>query len=359
MPIETQIWRIDGTVREVEFARIEAEAKLEALLEQDISLIDPGLMLLGRQVSTAFGKLIDLLAIDVEGQLVVVELKRNRTPREIVAQALDYASWVQDLGYDDIRRIHSEREHSHQFEQAFAETFDTDPPETLNEQHRIVIVASELDSASERIISYLSTNYGVPINVVFFKYFREGGAEYLSRTWLIDPTLAEAGSAKISRRGSKETWNGTDFYVSFGEGEHRAWEDARRYGFVSAGQGRWYSNTLSLLFPGARVFACIPKVGYVGVGTVRGPSVPVSEFRVEVEGEETPILEAPLKATNMSDNSDDPDLSEYLVAVDWMHTHSAKDAFWEKGMFANQNSACKLRNQFTLERLAVHFDLED
>ena len=28
-------------------------------------------------------------------------------------------------------------------------------------------------------------------------------------------------------------------------------------------------------------------------------------------------------------------------------------------MFANQNVVAKLRNQFTLERLSKHFDLED
>lgn len=30
-----------------------------------------------------------------------------------------------------------------------------------------------------------------------------------------------------------------------------------------------------------------------------------------------------------------------------------------KGMFANQNTACKLRNQFTLERLVDRFDPEE
>ena len=33
--------------------------------------------------------------------------------------------------------------------------------------------------------------------------------------------------------------------------------------------------------------------------------------------------------------------------------------FWEKGIFASQHSACKLRQEFTLERLADHFSLDD
>jgi RecB family endonuclease NucS len=39
-----------------------------------------------------------VLGLDSEGVLHILELKRDRTPRDVVAQALDYASWVQELG---------------------------------------------------------------------------------------------------------------------------------------------------------------------------------------------------------------------------------------------------------------------
>ncbi len=57
-------------------------------------------MLIGRQEVTGFGR-IDLLAITPYGALVLIEHKCNRTPREVVAQALDYASWVEKLTADD------------------------------------------------------------------------------------------------------------------------------------------------------------------------------------------------------------------------------------------------------------------
>src|SRR3954452_18809299 len=80
-----------------------------------------------------------------------------------------------------------------------------------------------------------------------------------------------------SARGKRSQWNGRDFYYSAGEGDRRRWPDMVRYGFVSAGGGRWYSRTLRALEPGHRVWAHIPRVGYVGVGEVTAPVAPVVE----------------------------------------------------------------------------------
>jgi hypothetical protein len=153
--------------------------------------------------------------------------------------------------------------------EAFEELFGQAMPPTLNASHQLIIVASELDASTERIVSY-AAHYDIPLNVVFFRYFRDGSSEYLARSWLIDPAEAEERSRSSRRRRTpQDTWNGTDFYFSAGEGRHRNWDDMVRYGFISAGGGRWYSNSLKLLEPGHRIFANIPGTGYVGVGVVR------------------------------------------------------------------------------------------
>src|SRR4051812_25630370 len=146
--------------------------------------------------------------------------------------------------------------------------------------------------------------------------------------------------------GKREEWNGRDFYYSAGEGDRRRWADMVRYGFVSAGGGRWYSRTLRALAPGHRVWAHIPRVGYVGVGEVLEPVVPVTD---------TGLLDEELEAPAMDRSMDDPDRREYVVRVHWLVTVTSEDAFWIPGLYANETSVTKLRDCWTLQRLSEAF----
>ncbi len=367
MPIEVGLWRLGEQPTPVHFEPIESEQRLEDLLAHDLGVADPNLLLIGRQVPTAFGKFIDLLAIDPDGKLVVIELKKNRTPREVVAQLLDYGSWIRALEDDDIAGIferylqrHHPQHEGTSLDEAFCEKFNVPDLPELNSGHELVLVAGELDDSSERIIGYLADEYGVAINAVFFRFFRDGDNEYLSRAWLIDPGEVDA---KVEEKREKGQWNG-EFYVSFGHGLGRDWADAQKYGFVSAGGGEWYSRTLSILEPGARIWVNVPGTGYVGVGIVEEAAVPIDQFRVAgPDGTKVPIISQPLKANyQREDATQDPTKTEHVVRVKWLQTVPLTDAFREKGFFGNQNSAAKPRAkswQHTVERLKQRFDISD
>ena len=358
MPIEFGLWRIDGGLRRVMPTRLALEARLEDVIVSNAELLGLQLLILGHQVSTDFGSRIDVLGIDGDGDLYVIELKRDRTPREIVAQVLDYASWVIQLDYEAVKRLYDEN-HSDAFEQAFFERFGNAPPESINESHRLVIVASELDTSTERIVGYLAGTHGVPLNAVFFRYYEDDGHEYLARSWLIEPTEATLLTAsRSSDRRREEPWNGQDYYVAFGEGASRSWADAMRYGFVSGGGGPWYSRSLKALTPGARIFVHLPGIGYVGVGEILEEAVPAKDAKVEVAGQQQGLLSLPLTATEVNHHLDDPEMCEWMVPVRWTKALPAEQAIWENGMFANQNTACKLRNQFTIDRLTERFGLD-
>ncbi|WP_254862270.1 endonuclease NucS domain-containing protein [Halovivax gelatinilyticus] len=359
MPIEFGLWRIDGDERRLSSTKLDQESRLEDLIEKDPNLLGRDLLIIGRQVRTASGNFIDLLGIDADGDLHVIELKRDRTPRDVVAQALDYASWVRGQTYNDIKEIHDSYADGEAFESAFGERFnsarpedESGVPEDVNQRHTVTIVSSELDAATERIIQYLSEEYSVPINAVRFNYYEDNNREYIGRTWLIDPKETS------EQPGKKESWNGRDYYVSFGESPQRSWEDARKYGFISGGQGEWYSRTLGQLSPGDRVFVHAPSEGYVGVGEVTREKTPVKEFTVDEDGERS-ILKEDLDADRIDENMEDPEQREYLVGVDWTDTRPISEAYWETGMYANQNTVTKLRNQFTLNRLYDVFDVSE
>jgi hypothetical protein len=62
-------------------------------------------------------------------------------------------------------------------------------------------------------------------------------------------------------------------------------------------------------------------------------------------------------AADMWENEHDRELAEYAVGVRWIATCDVADGLKEKGMFANQNSACRLSDDFTRERVLSHFKL--
>ncbi|MFP4459295.1 MAG: endonuclease NucS domain-containing protein [Candidatus Zixiibacteriota bacterium] len=362
MPIDVAIWNItDDKVNKVNFSAIDSERRLEEILTDDISILGDDYLIIGRQVMTSYGKYIDLLSINHEGKLTVIELKKDKTARDVVAQALDYASWVSDLSYNEVKNICEDFHTGEKFENLFEENFNTAVPEKINEEHDMLIVCSNIDNQTERILNYLSDSYNVPINVAFFRFFKEKDSEYLARSWLIDPTEVIEKSSKSKSQSKGEAWNGRDFVVNINADENgkTTWKDSRKFGFISAGGGRWYSNSLRQLYEGARVFAMIPKKGYVGVGIVIQERKPIGEFHVTENSIEKPILDIGLDCEGIKKDSDDPEKCEYMVGIDWIKTLDEDDAYWENGLRANQNSAFKLKNKFTLERLIEYFDLEE
>ena len=167
-------------------------------------MIDDDLLIIGRQVQTDHGGFLDLLCMDVAGDLVVLELKRDKTPRDITAQAIDYASWVAELSLDRIEEI-TARYYHRSLEEVFREQFDAELPETVNSDHRMLIVAAAIDSSSERIIHYLSEHHGVGINAVTFQHFRDGEDGLLSRVFLVEPE--EVDHRTRTRGGSRRKPN--------------------------------------------------------------------------------------------------------------------------------------------------------
>jgi hypothetical protein len=132
MSFNMLLWAVEnGSLTELAKQRLDNEIRLEQWIADDASLVGLNLLIIGRQVRTPSGGRIDLLAIDQQGDLVILELKRDRTPREVVAQSLDYASWVVGLVPLQIAEI-AQDYLKRPLTEAFHEKFGTPLPEVLN-----------------------------------------------------------------------------------------------------------------------------------------------------------------------------------------------------------------------------------
>jgi hypothetical protein len=359
MPIRTALWKIGSQPLQLVESLLAKEQLLEDMVVAAPRMLSDEWMLIGRQEDTGFGGRIDLLAIAPDGSLVLIELKRDRTPRDVVAQALDYASWVESLQPEDSAAIYSRfapgknlaDDFSHHFGQPLND-------EGLNQTHQIIIVASALDDSTERIVGYLSER-GISINVLCFQVFANGTEQILSRSWLLDPVRTT--STVVVPDGKNEPWNG-EFYCSYGHSAERSWEDAVEFGFISGGGGSWYSKTLQLLNLGDRVWVKAPGYGFVGVGRVIGRSQPASTFKVTTADGDVPVLDVVKHGNYHREYASDPECSEYFVPIKWLQTVSVEKAINEIGLFGNQNTICKPtvpKWRSTVDRLKEKFSQFD
>lgn len=358
MPIFHSLWRVASKPLPLLETVLPSEALLEDMIVASPEILSREWMIIGRQEDTGFGGRIDLLALAPDGALVLIELKRGRTPREVVAQAIDYASWAERLLPENIAQIYSRFSGGGSLDKAFVARFGSPlDVDTLNQSHQIVIVAASLDAASERIVGYLSRR-DISINVLCFQVFDHGGEKLLSRAWLLDPVETQAAAATGSSASAKEPWNG-EYYASFGHGLGRDWEEARKFGFISAGGGSWYSGTLSLLQAGDLVWVKAPGHGFVGVGIVRSARIPAPDFTLsDGDGVLKPALGVLKAATYHREFIDDPERAEYFVPIEWCETRPLSEAVNEAGMFGNQNTVCAPKTpkwRHTVERLKTLF----
>jgi hypothetical protein len=344
----TTLYKIDsGELVQVKRKTLASEEMLEVWLAKDPSIIGLDVLVLGRQIVTDYNGRIDVLAIDREGDLIVIELKRDKTPRDIVAQILDYASWIAGLTTKRVHEIAMSKL-GQRLETSFNERFDAPLPEILNGNHSMVIVASEFDASSKRIVEYLAQEHGVSINTAFFNVFEEDGQQLLATDWLMD-------QQEVVERAESRTsvpWTGY-YYVNSGhDPDERNWEDMRKLGFVSAGHGRFYSKRLEQLNEGDPIYVYQKGSGYIGFGIVRAPSVMSKNFKL---ADGRPLSEVELQQPAILHDPDDEEISDYIVGVDWKKTVPIAEAKTFTGAFANQNVVCKLRAPATLEFLRKKF----
>ncbi len=191
MVTEIQTWQIvEGKLKPIETSMAENDRKerehLEQWLKSNPEIFGEDIAIIGEQVATKSGPL-DFLGIDNSGNAVVIELKRDKLPREALVQAIDYASdvseWEADR-FDDICQSYSQQPLEDYLQEQLT---DLNVEEIgINQVQRLLLVGFAIEEPLSRMIEWLSEKYSLGINAIVLNYVKtKSGDELLSRTVII------------------------------------------------------------------------------------------------------------------------------------------------------------------------------
>jgi len=202
MSTEIKTWEIiDGELKSIETTLAENDRKetehLEKWIKTKPEVLGNDILIIGEQVYTKSGPL-DFLGIDNSGNLVIVELKRDKLARLVLAQAIDYAS---DLATWDIEKISAEclKYTGNSLEDYLTANFENVEIDdlTINQSQRLLLVGFSIEESLGRMIEWLSDNFDMAINAVVLNYSKtKNGSEILSRTVTIPEEVAKEKSNK-------------------------------------------------------------------------------------------------------------------------------------------------------------------
>jgi hypothetical protein len=206
---------------ERDFKEGNQEDVLEFWLENNPAYIleDENVLIIGRQVPTNLGSIIDLLGIDREGNVVVIELKRDRTPRETIAQILEYASFVERLSYSQLEHIFRDYcgeenpglidYHRNYFQ------LEGDEAVAFNRNQKLIIVGQVITKEIMQTSAFLRKK-GIEVFCLEFKYFEtKAGERIISSDFVIGKDMSltkKVSSGALPRIDKAEFVNSLDHF---------------------------------------------------------------------------------------------------------------------------------------------------
>lgn len=176
--------------KEHNFKDSNQESDLEVLLENNPEYFFEGskVLIIGRQVTTNLNTFIDLIGIDKTGNTVVVELKREKTPRETIAQVLEYASFVENLDYSQLNEIYQnysgEESSLEDYHQQYFQS-ESEEKVSFNKSTKLVVVAQEISKEIRQTALFLRKK-GLDVYCMEFKYFEtKSGEKIISSDFVV------------------------------------------------------------------------------------------------------------------------------------------------------------------------------
>jgi len=231
---------------------------IQEWIEKTPEILGEDLLIIGKEVTLASGRRLDLLAIDKQDALVIIELKRDDSGEAVEWQAIKYASYCANFLSDEIYGQYAAYLQSAESDarKAIEEFIDADI-ENLNKSQRIILASRQFNSEVISAVIWLR-EFGVNIQCTRLAPFLDTDNQLFITPETIIP-LPEAKDyierkEKKQRSSSQEQreWTGY-WFVNVGEGPTRNWQDNVKFGYIGAGQGVRYSSALKRLSVGDKI----------------------------------------------------------------------------------------------------------
>jgi hypothetical protein len=120
---------------------------LQEWIERTPSILGEDLLVIAKELALPSGIRLDLVGIDKKANLVIIELKRGVSGRDVEWQAIKYASYCSNFLPDDVFTYYAQYLHSDTDEaQLNIEEFINEELDKLNQSQRIILVAQNFHS---------------------------------------------------------------------------------------------------------------------------------------------------------------------------------------------------------------------
>ena len=151
MSTEPQLFRVDPNTKvsvkasKVDFSSLGLEERtdIQEWVVANPEILGDDLLIIAKEFSDfdLTKERLDLLAIDRDGKLVIIELKRDDSGKDVHGQAIKYASYLRDAKPEKIIRIFADYERFSEAEAKILEHIETDSLDNLNGDQRIILAS--------------------------------------------------------------------------------------------------------------------------------------------------------------------------------------------------------------------------
>lgn len=193
------------------------EQEIEDLVWDDLEAFTGApLFPVARQPRIPGSGIPDVVALDENGSVVVIEIKRD-VDRSQLAQILEYAGWARLTNLDEIAGLYA-RDGEHQGSDAFFNDWqsftETAAPQIINPQPQLYLVARDFEDRTRSALDFLQEN-GLPITVVPVTVFEDpAGRRIVDIDTEHEPAPKTATAPATSRPKTHLTVNGKRIAVA-------------------------------------------------------------------------------------------------------------------------------------------------